>query len=173
VSRRPIGAGLRVYADATALIGLSRIGHLDLLALLPGPTCVTARVRAEVIAHPDKPGVTACLEARTKGLLAVVEEGDPDAFPQLDPGEATVISAAAMARAIVLADERKARALIDTDPHLRRTIPRVVGIIGLILLAKRQGHLLAVRPLLDELIRQSFWVGPAFYREVLRQAGEL
>jgi len=166
-------ASLTVYADATALIGLARINRLDLLTLLSSSVAVTTRVWSEAVGDPDKPGVAALLQARERGLLVVVEEGDPNAFPQLDPGESTVLSAAAAARATVLIDERKARALVETDQHLKGAIRQVSGIIGLILFAERRGQISAVQPLLDDLIHQSFWIGPAFYQDVLRQAGEL
>jgi predicted nucleic acid-binding protein len=163
---------LAAYADATTLIGLARIDQLDLLTLLPEPTRVTGWVWEEVAGDPDKPGVAALERARDAGLLVVVEEGDPEAFPQLDPGESTVLTAAAAARAAVVLDERKARALLELDPQLKRAIRQVTGIIGLILLAKRRGRIPAVRPLLDELRRQSFWIGQRFYDDILRQAGE-
>src|SRR5437763_14445737 len=123
-------APVPVYADATVLIGLSRIGQLGLLTLLPIPVRVTVQVWAEVTDDADNPGVIALRSARDDGLLAVVEEGDPTAFPQLDPGEATVLTAAAAVRAAVLVDERKARLLIDRDPTLRDAIPLATGTIG-------------------------------------------
>jgi predicted nucleic acid-binding protein len=162
-----------VYVDATALISLARIDRLDLLTLLPGPVRVTRWVWDEVVGDAAKPGVAALLQASEERMLLVVEEGDPDAYPQVDPGESTVLSAAAAVGAIVLIDERKARALIEADPVLRRSIAQVSGTVGLILLAKRRGLIPAVRPLLDDLIRQSFWIGPAFYEGALREAGEL
>lgn len=162
----------RVYADATAIIGLGRIDRLDLLGLLAVPIDLTTRVWEEVTGDPDKPGVAAVFRARSAGWLVVVEEGDPNAFPQLDPGESTVLTAAAAAHASVVVDERKARALLKTDPWLSRQIPRAIGTVGLILLAKRRGQIVEVRPLLDNLIRQSFRMSPTLYRDVLRQAGE-
>lgn len=161
-----------VYADATALIGLARINRLDLLSLFPIPIVVTARVWDEVAEDPEKPGVRALHEARAAGLLTVVAAGDPGAFPQLDPGESTVLSAAAAARASVLLDERRARAVVRRDPELRRAITHVTGIIGLILLAKDRGRIAVVRPLLDELLRQGFHLSPALVREVVERAGE-
>ena len=161
------------YADATALIALARIDRLDLLTLLPGPIRATARVWDEATGDHGKPGVAALLRARADGLLVVVEEGDPAAFPELDPGECTVLTAAAAAGGIALIDERKARTRIDADPHLKGSIRQATEVVGLILLAKRRGRVPAARPLLDALIGQGFWMSPAFYREALRQAHEL
>jgi len=163
----------RAYADATALIGLGRIHRLDLLTLLVVPVHVTTLVWTEVTEDPEKPGISAILQARSAGLLAVVEEGDPVAFPQLDPGECTVLTAAAMARAAVIIDERNARTLVKTDQRLSQSIPQSIGIVGLILLAKRRAYITAVRPLLDDLVRESFWMSPSFYHDILRRAGEL
>lgn len=161
-----------VYADATVLIGLARIDRLDLLALLSNHVRVMAVVWDEVARDAAKPGVAALHRAYDDGLLVVVAEGDPAAYPELDPGEVTVLSTAAVARAAVLIDERKGRVLIRTDAHLQAAIPRVTRIIGLLLLAKQRGRITAIRPLLDELIGQSFWISPAFYDEILRQADE-
>ena len=83
-----------------------------------------------------------------------------------------MLTAAAAVRAAVLVDERKARLLIDRDPTLRDAIPLATGTIGLIVLAKRRGRIAAVRPLLDALRRQNFWIAPAFYADIIRQAGE-
>lgn len=164
---------LLVYADATALIGLARIGRLDLLILLHTPVRVTAYVWTEVASDRERPGSSTLMQARDAGLLTVVDEGDPRALSQLDAGESTVLTAAAAARAAVLVDERAARALIETDPQLRGSIQAVTGIIGLILLAKHRGSIESVRPLLDALRAQSFWIAPALYERVLRQVEKI
>ncbi|MGI8553662.1 MAG: DUF3368 domain-containing protein [Dehalococcoidia bacterium] len=161
------------YADATALIGLSRINRLDHLNLLPVPIRVTITVWNEIAADPGKPGVEALQKAREARLLIVVEEGDSSAFPGLDPGEWTVLSAASSSKASVLLDERKARTLVAMDPALLGTIRQMTGIVGLLLLAKRQQRILVVRPLLEELLRQHFRLSRTLYQDILLQAGEL
>ncbi len=153
----------RFYADASALIGLGRIGHLDLLTLLSAPVYVTALVWEEVAGDATRPEVASLERGRTDGVLAAVEEGDPEAYPQLDPGESTVLTAAAAAEAAVLVDERRARALLRTDPVLRQRIAGSTGLLGLILVAKRRGRIPAARPLLDELLRQNFRMSPNLY----------
>ncbi|MHB0874987.1 MAG: DUF3368 domain-containing protein [Anaerolineae bacterium] len=161
-----------VYADATSLIGLARIERLDLLSLLPTPVLVTDIVWQEVAGDPTRRGVTALLAARDAGLLRVVREGDPQLLPELDPGECSVVTAAAIAGGAVLIDERKARALVASHPDLKGRIPYAFGLIGLLLLAKRQGRIATVQPLLDALMNQGFWMSPEFRRRVLAQAGE-
>jgi predicted nucleic acid-binding protein len=162
-----------VYADATALIALARIGRLDLLELLPTPVRVTSWVWLEVAGDPSKPGVEALLRARETGVLEIVAQGDPAAFPQLDAGESSVLSAAAAEGASILVDERRARNVVSADPGLREAIRAATGVLGLIVLARHWGRIATVRPLLDDLIREGFRMSRALYLEALRQAGEL
>lgn len=161
-----------VYADATVLIGLSRLGRLDLLTLFPDSVLVTERVWREVTQVSDKPGASLLLRARDSGLLRVVDEGNPDGYPELDPGEATVLTAAAAVRGLVLIDERKARAVAASDPFLRSRIPRVMGLVGLVLLAKSSGMITSVQPLLDNVIREGFRISQSLYERALHEAGE-
>jgi predicted nucleic acid-binding protein len=141
--------------------------------LVPVPVLVTDQVWREVTADPIKAGVSQLQAASDTGLLTVVPEGDPAAYPQLDAGESTVLSAAAASAGATIIDERKARALIHTDPQLRQLIRQTTGLVGLIILAKRRGRIAAVRPLLDTLIQQSFRISSALYQDALGLVGEV
>ena len=158
---------LRVHADATTFIGLARIDLLDLLTLLRTPILVTTRVWEEVAPDSPRPGTHALRVTHAAGLLAVVDEGDPAAFPQFDAGESMVISAAAAAPSVVLLDERRARSVIVESPELQNQIVQVTGIFGLILLAKKRGHIDTARPLVDDLRRPGCRISLALYRNVL------
>jgi len=92
-----------VIADAGPLIGLARIGCLDLLLALFGGVTITAVVAAEIgiDADPDvradrRPGASAIAEARAAGWLSIVESTDvPDVEPLnpgVDPGERTTLA---------------------------------------------------------------------------------
>jgi len=48
----------------------------------------------------------------------------------------------------------------------------VVGTLGVLLAAKRTGLVAEVRPLVDELLRQGFWVAPRLVKPALLAAGE-
>ena len=102
----------------------------------------------------------------------VVEVGDPSAYPQLDEGESSVLSAAAAAGCAVIIDERKSRQLLATDANLRTSIPASIGIVGLLVLAKQNGRVSLVRPVLDELSSQGFRMNPGLYQAALEAAGE-
>ncbi|MFZ5497088.1 MAG: DUF3368 domain-containing protein [Verrucomicrobiota bacterium] len=54
----------------------------------------------------------------------------------------------------------------------RRLGLTVTGIVGLLLEAKRRGHLARLKPTLDRLRQGGFWLSDQIYREVLRSAGE-
>ena len=143
-----------------------------MLAVLPTPIAVTAVVWNEVAGDGTKPGAAAIRQAAEAGLLVVVEEGDAGALPELDPGEGSVLTAAAAAHAGVLADERKVWALLASNGNFGGAIPVLTGVVGLLLFAKARGRIPAVKPLLDGLIQQRFWISPALYGSALRQAGE-
>jgi predicted nucleic acid-binding protein len=48
----------------------------------------------------------------------------------------------------------------------------VIGTLGLLLEAKRAGHVTTIRADLDKLVETSFFLSPQLYDHVLRMAGE-
>ena len=86
----------------------------------------------------------------------------------LDPGEA---------EALALAVELKADRVLIDGRHEREVAERLglrfIGVLGVLLEAKDRGHLVAVRPVLDELVdSKRFWLSTRLRREVLKAAGE-
>ena len=163
---------VNVYADATTLIGLARIDRLDLLRMLVTPILVTQQVWNEVVQGPSRPGVAELVRARAENLLLVVDEGDGSAYPRLDEGESTVLSAAVEAGGAVLIDEKRARRLLATNSVLRGAIAWQSGLLGVLLLAKQRGLVTDVRPILEQLMSQGFRVSSELARTVLHNAGE-
>ncbi len=78
--------------------------------------------------------------------------------------------------AIALAIELEATQIILDDLPARRVAEasglNVIGTLGLLLGAKRQGLIDRVRPELDGLLKTSFFLSPELYTELLRSAGE-
>lgn len=146
-----------VVCDTSCLITLERI---DRLALVPS-------VFPDVVAPP------AVIRefGRPLDWLPVREVEDTrlaaSLRTQLDAGEADVLALTMEQEGTaVLVDEKKARR-VAKELELR-----VVGTLGLLLRAKGQDLVPAVRPLMDALIDADFRISDALYREVLRQADE-
>ena len=47
-----------------------------------------------------------------------------------------------------------------------------VGAVGVLLLAKQHGHILAVKPSMDRLVANGYFISPRLYQMVLVRAGE-
>lgn len=161
------------YADSTALISLARVGRLDLLRVAAAEIRVTEVVWSEVVGRQLKAGVDALNAARDAGLFFVVDEGDSSLFPDLGRGEASVLSAAAAAGALIIIDELRARKLIASTSTLQRSITGFTGVMGLLIRAKQTGAILEVRPLLDQLRSEEFRISSSLRTAVLQMVGEL
>jgi uncharacterized protein len=162
----------RILTNASPLIALARIGLLDLLTMFPLPIYVTCTVWHEVTGDPGKPGVSPLIQAASRGIVSVIDAGDEGAYPELDAGENATLSAAAEMGAHVLIDERRARERIRNDPALRAAIRAPLTTIGVVLRAKSQGRIPAVKPILDRLREERFWISQADYESALRVAEE-
>ena len=87
---------------------------------------------------------------------------------ELDAGEsAAIILARELDADLILIDERAA------VRKARVLGLRVIGTLGVLLLAKRAAHLSAIKPLLDSLHDHDFRMGASLYDQVLRDANEL
>lgn len=148
-----------VVTDTSCLIALRQVGHLDLLPQLYDDIVAPHAVIAEFRQRPV--------------WLREVRVDDPEAVRRLllrglDWGEAeALVLARTLANVLLLIDERRGR----------RTAAgfglRVLGTAGLLTIAKREGLIPAVRPLLDALIQQhDFKLSRTIYEGILREAGE-
>lgn len=151
-----------VVSDTSPITSLGQIGRLDLLRALFDsvviPTAVERELRRGAILVPD------WIQVRSPGnreLIARLES-------ELDPGEAEALALALELGAdLTLIDERRGRLVAQ------RLGLRFIGLLGVVLDAKRRGYLLAVRPILDELTATAgFWIHDDLRREVLLAAGE-
>jgi predicted nucleic acid-binding protein len=145
-----------IVTDSTCLIALERLGRLDILPSLFEPIYAPPEVSREF--------------GTSLPWLQVVELADPDRVvflsASVDAGEA---------EAIVLARERGLKVVLD-DLRARRLAHRfeleVIGTLGILVRAKRQGILDVLRPLLDQMENFGFHMSSELKEEVLRQAGE-
>ena len=149
-----------VVSNSSPLIALAQIEQLDLLPTLFQSIAIPPAVGAEI--------------ARTVGELPWLrvehlKEALPRAVerPSLGAGER---------EAIALAAELHADWLIVDDLPARRVARsldlRVIGTVGVLLAAKRRALVPELRPLLDRLVAESFFIGPELYAELLHLAEE-
>ncbi len=146
-----------VVTDTSCLIALDRIGRLDLLPALFSVVAPPAVVEE----FGWQPGWLTVRPAPDAGRVAELLE-------VLDRGEAEAIALAlTLPDAELLIDEARGRKVAQ-----KLGLP-VTGTAGVLLEAKRQRQIAAVRPLLDALIGEhDFRLGDKLYLQVLRQAGE-
>ena len=150
-----------VVSDTSPLTALITIGRADLLHLLFGRVLIPPAVREELLReHPVLP----------RWLEVVTPTTIPSAVmaARLDAGETQSIALALELRAeAVLMDERLGRRVAQAL-GLRTT-----GVLGCLILAKRDGHLPMVSTVITEL--QSLagcWFDEELITAILRAAGE-
>ena len=157
-----------VVADASPLIGLATAGALHLLRELYGTVTISRLVKDEVTGHPKRPGARE-LDAAMRAGWVRDAPAPPETwrFTGLDSGEASTLALAAEQEgALVLMDDTQGRAQAAVLGL------EVLDLAGLLLAAKRERLIAAVRPLVGRLARRGFTLPKDARRELLRGAGE-
>lgn len=162
---------MSVVSDASALINLARIGELELLHQLYGELLIPEAVWREVVIEgAGQPGAEEVRTASWIETRGVANKSLVRALQQeLGAGEAEAIALAMeMGANLLLMDERLGR---ETARHLGL---HYVGLIGVLIAAKRKGLTDAVKSRLDALREMAgFRVSEALYTRVLRDEEEM
>lgn len=158
-----------VVSDSTILIGLLKIGKLDLLKETFSKVYIPEEVFKEVVERgKGKPGSKVIKEAvwiepkpvKDKIQVAFL-------LGSLEKGEAEVLVLARELEAdLILLDEEKARKSAVIAGF------EIMGLLGLFILAKNLGLIHEVRPLVDELMIKKFRIGDKIIEQTLKKAGE-
>jgi uncharacterized protein len=161
---------LNVVCDASTLIALARIGQLDILGRVGARVMIPRVVYDEVVVKGvGKPGAD---EIRDAPWIETHEVADRDVVARF-----RAVLHAGESEAIALAQEIEADVIILDDEQARNTASaeglRVVGLLAFLILAKERGIISHVKPLLDALRRQGFFIGDDLYQHILRQTDEL
>jgi len=157
--------------DASPLILLARVDCLELLREPPDSDVTVPDVVFQEVLAGERfdPKVQAIRRAsntwlRVSPIVRVAPGLDPK---RLDAVEMAVLSLAVEnPGAVVVLDDQDAR-----KEAARRSIP-LLGTSGILLRAKEQGRLAAVRPTLDALRKAGLYLTDSVYHMVLRMAGE-
>jgi len=159
-----------VVSDTSPITSLAGIGQLELLHQLYSSVIIPQAVYNEMVeAGKTVPGAVEVQTLFWIQTQQVSELNQVAAFQSnLDRGEA---------EALVLTLELNAELLI-MDEKPGRTIAlqygiNVIGVLGVLLEAKRKGLIPAVKPLVDRLIKEvEFRVSSQLYATLLQAAGE-
>jgi len=159
-----------VVSNTSPLTNLAAIGHFDLLRLLYQRIHIADGVWGELNARGRPwPGSKEVDEADWIERHAVRNQGLVTALLQdLDRGEAeTVALALELESDLVLMDERQGRHIVE------RYGLRPLGVVGVLIDAKTNGFVDAIKPQLDALRQVAgFYLSEVFYQKVLELAGE-
>lgn len=159
-----------IVADAGPLIGLAIAGRVEILGALFGKVLIPQAVLEELQIEASRPGSFALSKAKEEGWLSTEDVPEGTDMTQLaellDRGEAEAIVLAQSRDARLLIDERKGRAVA------RRRGVGVIGTGGVLLLAKREHVIDQIAPILDELASHGYRLSDELRRELLVLARE-
>lgn len=159
----------RVIVNSTPIILLSNINQLELLKQLYETITIPQAVYDEVTAKPD----SACQNLKNHFDWIKVEKiRNPIQKKmyeaKLHDGEVEVM--------ILAQEEPKADLVILDDNSAKKTAKflelSVTGTLGVLVKAKQLNYIEKVKPLMDALIANGFFVTRNVYSMVLEQAGE-
>jgi predicted nucleic acid-binding protein len=159
-----------VVSNASPILNLLVVEQLDLLKQIYGRVSIPPATFSEIVAVAARKQVSP--QPQIPGWIETKPIAD-QAFAvalqfELDVGEAEAIALALQLKAdLLLLDERKARTVAE------RFGLKFIGLLGILILAKRRGLVRNVKPIVDDLIgKAGFWVGRNLYNRILREAGE-
>lgn len=160
-----------IVADAGPLIALARVRQLDLLRRLYRQVLIPPAVLHELAPGSGRPGAAVLEDALGSGWLAEQSATHTNAVselgPLLDRGEADAIALAMQADAqFLLIDDAKGRRAAR-----QRGIP-VVGVAGMLIVAKTQGEIHMVKPILNNLTNIGYRLSAQLVTQVLAKANE-
>ena len=143
--------------NSTCLIGLERIGRLDLLPQVFSTVFAPPAVAAEVRSPLSWLRVQAVQNAVAVTTLKT----------QMDAGEAEAIALAMeLGDVLLILDDKKARRVAQ------QLNLKVIGTVGMLLRGKRQGVIAEIKPLVLALLQADFRISEGIVREALRLSGE-
>jgi uncharacterized protein len=145
-----------VVSDSTCLIGLERVGELEILPALFDSVMIPPEVGREFGGNFEWLKV----ENLTGNLLAAALQ------MVVDAGEAEAIALASEKNCLLISDDKQARAAA------KRLGVAVIGTVGVLIRAKKNRIVAEIKPILDNLEANDFFISRALREEALKIAGE-
>lgn len=144
--------------NSTCLIGLERIGRLEILPQVFSSIFIPLAVKDEVGINAD----WAIVKSVTN--LAVVAA----LKTQIDPGKSEAIALAIeLGNVFLILDDRNGRRIAQQMKL------KVIGTLGMLLRAKQKNVISEIKPVIMELEAANFRIAPALVQKALSLAGEL
>ena len=158
-----------VISNTSPLIGLWTLGLLHLLRALYTEVLIPEEVQDEFLATEEIAREWALKNAPWIRTVTPTTPLDNSVYPNvIHRGEAAVFD---------LAKEQGARLVILDDLEARRYAQRIglstKGTVGILLDAKKNGFIDAIKPLLDILLENGVHLGASLVNEALQEAGEI
>ena len=160
---------MKVVCDSTVLIGLAKIRKLWLLKEIYKEVFIPEAVFTEIVGKgKGRPGVKDVENAKWIHQKTVKDKRTVELLAaEMGRGEAEVL---------VLGKELNADWLIIDDEKARAAATsaefQIIGLAGILLLAKQLNLISSVKPLFDELQNKGFRLSDEIRREILKKAGE-
>jgi predicted nucleic acid-binding protein len=161
-----------IVSNTSPILNLSIIDQLDLLRRQFAEVLIPPAVQMELKAETQLPGAVAIRQAMEAQWLRVVDLKNSHLARalalELDQGEAAAIALALeVGAAQILMDEHDGRA------RAKAMGVQPVGVLGVLLRAKREGYLSSVESALSSLRREAgFFIAEDLFQAVLVEAGE-
>lgn len=163
--RAPLGE--RVACNTGPILGLHRIGRLDLLTQLIPEIVVPPVVVGELGDGLGADDVALQRWLRGVTVREPIALIDPFLTAELDAGEAAVIALARELSLPLLMDERKGRKIAALAYNLG-----VIGTGRVLVEAKRRGLIQGVRPAMEQMRAAGYFLSERLVQFVAREAGE-
>lgn len=161
---------MAIVSNTSPLMNLAVIGRLDLIERLYRIVNIPEAVARELAAAlPEQFSEQAIKKLPWLTVQSVKNRQLTESLlMDLDAGEAEAIALSMEMKAeLLLLDERRGRSIAQ------RFGLKFIGLMGMVIEAKRKGLVPAVKPVLDDLIAKAgFWLDNRLYQRVLQEAGE-
>ena len=159
-------------SDTSPILGLASIGQLELLHDQFGAVFIPRAVLAELKTDTDFRGTSVIRDALQSGWLEAREVQNIPLVQalamELDNGEAEALALATdLGIEIIVMDEH------DGRMRARAMGLKTVGVIGILLRAKKEGKIQSLQDVLQSLREQiGFFISDELFQKILREAGE-
>jgi hypothetical protein len=159
---------MKIIADAGPLLSFARAGRLDLLREVVSEVIIPEAVYEEIVVQgAGKPGAHDVQHASWIIRDRAQDRSLVDSLPdKLHQGEREALALAKERGGVLLVDEYAAR-----QEATRLGIDHM-GSLRLLKEAKTRGLVLAIKPILDELIAAGMYISETLYEAFLNDVGE-